>query len=247
MTDFLMGIGALGFFVSIILLIHSFIKRTGLIKRNLKLIGVFLLLSMLGASLEDGLSGLFTFIGIVGFLSVCILIGFIINSFLKKNGQTKRYTKLIIIPFIAMIVGFALGDHPTEASLDNEQNNEVEDVTQDKGEKEVAAGNHAKIEHTKKEKEDQTKAQQDKEQANLKNKEQTEKADRDKKDEESKKVIKDKEKKTQTGKLGQLKVHYIDVGQADATLLEVTEDGKKTTMLIDTGDWNKTDVLDYLK
>jgi len=40
-----------------------------------------------------------------------------------------------------------------------------------------------------------------------------------------------------------LTVHFIDVGQADATLLEFEE----YTMLIDTGDWNSTDAVDYLK
>jgi competence protein ComEC len=45
----------------------------------------------------------------------------------------------------------------------------------------------------------------------------------------------------QTGK--GLTVHFIDVGQADATLLEFEE----YAMLIDTGDWNSTAAVDYLK
>lgn len=40
-----------------------------------------------------------------------------------------------------------------------------------------------------------------------------------------------------------LTVHYIDVGQADSTLLEV--DGY--SILIDAGDWNSTAAIDYLK
>lgn len=40
----------------------------------------------------------------------------------------------------------------------------------------------------------------------------------------------------------EMKVHFIDVGQADSTLL-VTEE---FTILIDTGDWNSSDALDYL-
>ncbi|HLQ73285.1 MAG TPA: MBL fold metallo-hydrolase [Bacillota bacterium] len=45
---------------------------------------------------------------------------------------------------------------------------------------------------------------------------------------------------------GELTVHYIDAGQADATLFEWKEDDRQYTMLYDTGDWNKTDVIDYL-
>lgn len=43
-----------------------------------------------------------------------------------------------------------------------------------------------------------------------------------------------------------LKVHYIDVGQADATLLEFSHEGEAFTILIDTGDWNAADVVNYL-
>ena len=41
---------------------------------------------------------------------------------------------------------------------------------------------------------------------------------------------------------GELEVHFIDVGQADATLL-VHDDA---TMLVDTGDWQRSDVVGYL-
>lgn len=40
-----------------------------------------------------------------------------------------------------------------------------------------------------------------------------------------------------------LNVHYIDVGQGDSTLLEF----EGFTMLIDTGNWNSTEAVDYLK
>lgn len=42
---------------------------------------------------------------------------------------------------------------------------------------------------------------------------------------------------------GELTVHYMDVGQADSTLLEFDD----YAILIDAGDWNSTAVLDYLK
>ena len=44
-----------------------------------------------------------------------------------------------------------------------------------------------------------------------------------------------------------MKVHYIDVGQADATLLEFNHEGEAFTILIDTGDWSQADVVTYLE
>ncbi|PLR76561.1 MBL fold metallo-hydrolase [Bacillus sp. V3-13] len=49
-----------------------------------------------------------------------------------------------------------------------------------------------------------------------------------------------------SGKLPELKVHYIDVGQADSTLLQYSDSGNDYTILIDAGNFNRTDVIDYL-
>ncbi|WP_010095393.1 MBL fold metallo-hydrolase [Ornithinibacillus scapharcae] len=46
-----------------------------------------------------------------------------------------------------------------------------------------------------------------------------------------------------TGNLPELTVHYIDVGQADATLLEYGEN----SILFDAGDWRGNEVVNYLK
>ncbi|MBM6615573.1 MBL fold metallo-hydrolase [Desemzia sp. RIT804] len=46
--------------------------------------------------------------------------------------------------------------------------------------------------------------------------------------------------------LEEMNVHYIDAGQADATLFEFKEGEEEYTILYDTGDWNNTDVVDYL-
>lgn len=46
---------------------------------------------------------------------------------------------------------------------------------------------------------------------------------------------------------GTLEVHYIDVGQADATLFEYNDDDQNYTFLYDTGDWKHNDVLAYLE
>ncbi|SEN54821.1 Metal-dependent hydrolase, beta-lactamase superfamily II [Mesobacillus persicus] len=46
--------------------------------------------------------------------------------------------------------------------------------------------------------------------------------------------------------LPELKVHYINVGQADSTLLQFPYEGDDFTILIDAGNWNRNDVVNYL-
>ncbi len=48
-------------------------------------------------------------------------------------------------------------------------------------------------------------------------------------------------------KLNEMKVHYIDVGQADATLIEYSYEGDDFRILIDTGNWDANNVVNYLE
>lgn len=50
----------------------------------------------------------------------------------------------------------------------------------------------------------------------------------------------------QTNSLPSLLTHYIDVGQGDATLLQLADDSSTYNILIDTGNWNATEVVQYL-
>lgn len=47
--------------------------------------------------------------------------------------------------------------------------------------------------------------------------------------------------------LNELKIHYIDAGQADATLFQYEDEGKTYTILYDAGDWRRNEVVNYLK
>ncbi|MFD1065945.1 MBL fold metallo-hydrolase [Oceanobacillus locisalsi] len=46
---------------------------------------------------------------------------------------------------------------------------------------------------------------------------------------------------------GDFKAHFIDVGQGDATLFTVEEEGEETVILFDTGDWQGDEVVPYLE
>ncbi len=50
-----------------------------------------------------------------------------------------------------------------------------------------------------------------------------------------------------TSSLSDLKVHYIDVGQADATLFQYSDQDKSYTILFDAGDWKGDEVIDHLQ
>ena len=47
--------------------------------------------------------------------------------------------------------------------------------------------------------------------------------------------------------LSNLDVHFIDVGQADATLFQFKDNGETYNILFDAGDWNRNDVVNYLQ
>lgn len=60
-----------------------------------------------------------------------------------------------------------------------------------------------------------------------------------------KKTSKNESKKSP--KLDPLTVHYIDAGQGDATLIQVTDDADTYTILYDVGDWQGSEVVPYLQ
>lgn len=58
------------------------------------------------------------------------------------------------------------------------------------------------------------------------------------------KQVEEEYEESEVGNYKILEVHYIDVGQGDATLL--VEGNQDTVILVDAGDWKRKDVLDYL-
>ncbi|RDW15475.1 MBL fold metallo-hydrolase [Oceanobacillus chungangensis] len=54
------------------------------------------------------------------------------------------------------------------------------------------------------------------------------------------------EETSSNANLNELKVHYIDAGQANATLFQYSDQQDSYTILYDTGDWNRNEVVNYL-
>lgn len=57
---------------------------------------------------------------------------------------------------------------------------------------------------------------------------------------------KDSNKEEMEHQLGNMQVHFMDVGQADAALLQYSEEGTAYNILIDSGDWTGNEAVDYL-
>src|SRR5699024_5573626 len=78
-------------------------------------------------------------------------------------------------------------------------------------------------------------------------KKRNEKAEKTKKEQPSKDPSKKAKQKSKDGKkskkLSELKVHFIDVGQADAALVQF----QNKAILIDAGNWNQNEVVSYLQ
>ncbi|MFC7063711.1 MBL fold metallo-hydrolase [Halobacillus seohaensis] len=56
----------------------------------------------------------------------------------------------------------------------------------------------------------------------------------------------EEEQTEETELTSELTAHYINVGQADATLLEFQDNGQPFHILVDAGDWNSDNVVNYL-
>jgi len=177
------------------------------------------------------------------------LFGLSVNFLLKflqlPNLKIPRkivLSVLLTIPlsFILMIgSGFAadsLGYFPeSDEAMEDELTEQAEEVVAKKKTEEQE-------EHRNTEKKD-NEADGDEKKADKSKKEQSQTTDSKKREASDQDKQKKQVKQEKTRGLDELKVHFIDVGQADAALIQF---GKRT-LLIDTGDWRGSEVVPYLE
>lgn len=110
MEEVLTGIGLTGMVVSLGLIIYSMIRRNGLTKKYVVSTIIFFLVFGLGLSLNDGLLGLYEFISTSGFVLCIMFIWLIIYSVIRKNGKGLKYFILMVLSFVAMMIGYGLAE-----------------------------------------------------------------------------------------------------------------------------------------
>lgn len=137
----------------------------------------------------------------------------------------KKITKALIPLFMIFFVCVACGQADTsESTSSSSQQDEATQSEQDKQTKE----NKSKEVDKKSDDSEKKKSSTSKEKENKK---------------QSNKKKAQKKQTTSSKKLDNLEVHYIDVGQADATLFTFGD----RAILYDTGDWTRNDTVEYLK
>src|SRR5699024_8729256 len=137
----------------------------------------------------------------------------------------KKITKALIPLFMIFFVCVACGQADTsESTSSSSQQDEATQSEQDKQTKE----NKSKEVDKKSDDSEKKKSSTSKEKENKK---------------QSNKKKAQKKQTTSSKKLDNLEVHYIDVGQADATLFIFGD----RAILYDTGDWTRNDTVEYLK
>lgn len=144
----------------------------------------------------------------------------------------KRYWIIGIFIFI-ILIGAIFGEVDDQDAGDqnkNKQTEEIEKKEREKREEKEKTQEKAKVEREEKEKKEEEK----KEEESTEEKETT-KAEK-----------KEESPPSKSENLSNLKAHFIDAGQADATLFQYSDGNKQYNILFDAGDWNRKDVVSYL-
>lgn len=159
---------------------------------------------------------------------VCSFIDILQHN--KKNIPLKKAFIPFVLSFALVITGVA-ATGPSKSELALNEQKEAEE--------------QAKIEAEERAKQEELKKQEEEERARQEEIKRQEEEEKKRKQEEAKKVEEEEsKKKSNVSVAGQLKVHYLDVGQGDSTLIHT----KDAAMLIDAGDRGYgSGIVDYIK
>ena len=136
----------------------------------------------------------------------------------------KRYWIIGIFIFIVLLGAILDDEHEkTEENINDKQTEEIDQDEEENTETE-------NIKENQEENEEDKQGEEEEEENNTSEAENEEETPKDK-----------------PKPLSDLKAHFIDVGQADATLFQYSDGSKDYHILFDTGDWNRKDVVSYLQ
>lgn len=194
---------------------------------------------------------LFLFSLFVGFVSIVALAGVLLNKFLKSSNKPSLtfnfpVLKIFTISFVASIVlfvtsitGIVVADTDGFFNMNNDTVNENEP---DEVDVQIAIENDEEINQkaidAELKKDAELKAKKERLKAAQAEKEEAEKKKVEKELAEKKKTEEQQVNKSLSG----MKVHFIDVGQADAALIQYSD----KAILIDSGNWNGNQSVQYL-
>lgn len=160
----------------------------------------------------------------------------------KKVRKKRNWIIGILIAIILIGAIFSDDEEKDTTQQENLNSNKVENIDEYNEE-----DNEASKESEQKKEEKVAEQKDDKDKEKDKDKEQTneEENQTSKESTGTKKEEKAEAKKQQP--TSNLTAHFIDAGQADATLFQFSDGSKNYNILFDAGDWNSKDVVSYLQ
>lgn len=159
--------------------------------------------------------------GIIGSLKGSI-------KFLKVHSRKHAFW-LTGIAFLLLIFLSPFIETDAKSTKDNDNDPKTEEVVEENDDKPT------------KKKTEETVAKKEAEEKKVKEEKKRKQAE-----EEAEKERKEASKK-KSKSLQPLQAHFIDVGQADAALIQFSDQNDSYNILIDSGDWNRNDTINYLK
>lgn len=172
------------------------------------------------------------------FIILSLIFIFPLGIFLMwKNKKWTRNIR-IAVSILSVLFFFIAISSPDESRSTDDQQIESQSVIDEENNEETNLNEEEK----QKEKEQQEREEEERK----KEEEARQKAEEKKKREEQKKKEQEEKAKQQKTANGNVKAHFIDVGQADATLFQYQGESGSYHILFDTGDWRRTDAVNYL-
>ncbi|RPF55862.1 MBL fold metallo-hydrolase [Aquisalibacillus elongatus] len=190
------------------------------------------------------MADLFIFMFILSFIAS--IIGLIKPTMIKMKSRKHVIKYILPTMIIAMLIGGAL----VEPAEDEASSNEPSQVESKEEHKEEQKTKNEESIPSKDERDDHKKVENETEKEDSDKEEETsveqDNTDQNQASSENDKNEKQEKQNSSSEPNSNLEVHYINSGQADATLFDYSHEGEDYNVLIDSGDWNGQNVVHYL-
>lgn len=127
MAEIFMGIGLLGMLTSVVLIMYSIIVRNGKTHHYVVTIVVAFIVFGFGMEFDNGLLGIYEFIGTSGFILSLMFAWLFIRALIQKNGKALKNFIFAILAFVVMYFSFGFA-----SDIEKSVNKEIQSILKSK-------------------------------------------------------------------------------------------------------------------